>query len=63
MQIGSLIIRTKADNPKQIGLLGIAIEKMPDGDCGKDAFIVLWSDGLTGRGWKATSWGMEVICK
>ena len=66
MQIGTLVRRTRADHPSHVGLLGIVIKEYQDPEMigsNKTLFVVLWSDGQTGRGWRHNSWGMEIICK
>jgi len=60
MQVGTLIIRTKGE-PEWIGIVGIAIEEYRMDS--KTYFVVLFSNGQTGRGWTYDSWGMEVLCE
>ncbi len=62
MQIGSLVRRTRADNPQHVGMTGIAIKEYIN-DEDDTVFIVLWSNGVTGRGWRHDSWGLEVLCE
>ena len=60
MRVGTLIRRTHGE-PEHIGLVGIAIEEYRMDS--KTYFVVLFSNGQTGRGWTYDSWGMEVLCE
>jgi len=66
MRIGSLVMYAKGDNKRLLGTLGVVIKEYEDPEMfgsNKTFFVVLWSDGNTGKGWRANSWGLEVLCK
>ena len=62
MQVGSIVRRSNAENPKWIGMTGIATKEYKNGE-DETVFIVLWSNGVVGRGWRHDSWGLEVLCE
>ena len=61
MKVGSLVMVTNSDNKQLVGTLGIATEEYRME--GKTYFVVLFSNGRSGRGWTYDSWGMEVLCE